>query len=61
MNPRKKTIKTLEANGFVFKRSGANHDIYFNPQTRVMIPVKRHDFDENDMRYIFKEAKIKQR
>lgn len=61
MNPRKKTIKMLEANGFVFKRSGANHDIYFNPQTRVMIPVKRHDFDENDMRYIFKEAKIKQR
>lgn len=61
MNPRKKTIKTLEANGFIFKRSGANHDIYFNPQTRVMIPVKRHDFDENDMRYIFKEAKIKQR
>lgn len=61
MNPRKKTIKTLEANGFVFKRSGANHDIYFNLQTRVMIPVKRHDFDENDMRYIFKEAKIKQR
>lgn len=61
MNPRKKTIKTLEANGFIFKRSGANHDIYFNPQTRVMIPVKRHDFDENDMRYIFKEAQIKQR
>lgn len=61
MNPRKKTIKTLEANGFIFKRFGANHDIYFNPQTRVMIPVKRHDFDENDMRYIFKEAKIKQR
>lgn len=60
MNPRKKTIKTLEANGFVFKRSGANHDIYSNVKTGVMIPIKRHDFDEDDMRYIFKEAKIKQ-
>ena len=27
--------------------------------TRMTIPVKRHDFNENDMRYILKEAKIR--
>lgn len=59
MNPRKITVKELEKNGFVFKRHGANHDLYFNSETRQTIPVKRHDFDENDMRYIFKEANIK--
>lgn len=30
MNPRKITIKELEKNGFVLKRHGANHDVYFN-------------------------------
>ncbi|MBP5212777.1 MAG: type II toxin-antitoxin system HicA family toxin [Pyramidobacter sp.] len=60
MNPRKTTLKKLKDAGFVLKRNGANHDIYFNPETRVMIPVKRHDFDENDMRYILKEARIKE-
>ena len=59
MNPRTITIKELEKNGFVFKRHGANHDVYFNTETHQTIPVKRHDFDENDMRYIFKEANIK--
>ncbi len=59
MNPRKITIKELEKNGFVLKRHGANHDVYFNHITHQTIPVKRHDFDENDMRYIFKEANIK--
>lgn len=27
-------------------------------QTHSTIPVKRHDFNENDMKYIFKEANI---
>lgn len=61
MNPRKITVKLLEENGFQFKRNGANHDIYFNPKSKLTIPVKRHDFDEDDMRYILKEAKIKKR
>ena len=56
-NPRAKTIKELESLGYVFRRHGANHDIYRNPETRVSISVKRHDFDENDARYILKEAK----
>lgn len=61
MNPRKETIAILEANGFSFARHGSNHDIYFNSATRTTIPVKRHDFDEKDMRYILKEAKIDRR
>lgn len=56
MNPRAKAIKELEALGFVFQRHGTNHDIYRNPETRQSIPVKRHDFNENDARYILKEA-----
>lgn len=59
MNPRKITVKELETNGFILKRHGANHDVYYNPETKKTIPLKRHDFDENDMRYIFKEAGIK--
>lgn len=59
MHPRKTTIKTLENNGFCLKRHGANHDLYYNPETKKTIPVKRHDFNENDMKYIFKEAGIK--
>lgn len=58
MNPRKETIVELENGGFVLARHGANHDIYFNPTTSVTIPVKRHDFDEDDKRYILKEAKL---
>lgn len=56
MNVRTLTIKELEELGFTFARHGANHDIYFNPETGVTIPVKRHDFDEDDRRYILKEA-----
>lgn len=58
MNPRKETIAILIDNGYIFARHGSNHDIYFNPETKTTIPVKRHDFDEDDMRYILKEAKI---
>ena len=48
MHPRKKTIKELEKNGFIFKRHGASHDLYFQPNTKQTIPVKRHDFNEDD-------------
>lgn len=56
MTPRLKTIKLLEQAGFCLKRHGANHDIYFHPLTKTTIPVKRHDFNKNDMNYILKEA-----
>ena len=58
MNPRKETIALLGEHGFILARHGSNHDIFFNPTTKVTIPVKRPDFDEGDMRYILKEAKI---
>jgi predicted RNA binding protein YcfA (HicA-like mRNA interferase family) len=61
MNPRQITTSELEASGYFLKRRGANHDIYFNPETKSTIPVKRHDFNENDMRYIFREAHIDRR
>ena len=57
MNPRAKTFKVLDSLGYVLRRHGAIHDIYRIPETRVSISVKRHDFDENDARYILKEAK----
>ena len=56
MNPRRETIRQLERNGYKLKRNGANHDIYYNPQTKVTIAIKRHDFDKDDARYILKEA-----
>lgn len=56
--PTKEKNKELEKNGFIFKRHGASHDLYFKPNTKQTIPVKRHDFNENDMRYILKEANI---
>lgn len=57
MNARKKAVKELEENGYFFKRAGANHDIFFNAELRRSIPLKRHDFDESDFRYIQKEIK----
>jgi len=55
MNPRKKAINDLAAAGYLLKRNGANHDIYFNAELGCIIPLKRHDFNENDLRYIQKE------
>lgn len=60
MSPRSKTVKQLLAAGYELKRHGANHDIYYNPTTHSTIPVKRHNFNENDMKYILKEAHISQ-
>lgn len=57
MIPRKKAIKALKDGGYIFKRSGGNHDIYYNSKTGCIIPLKRHDFDEDDLRYILKEIK----
>lgn len=58
MNARAQTVKDLEQSGYYLKRHGANHDIYFNPDTKSTIPLKRHDFNENDRKYILKEANI---
>ena len=61
MKPRNKAIQELNNQGYVFKRSGGNHDIYYNPELGRIIPLKRHDFDEDDLRYIQKEIRHNQR
>ena len=35
MHPRKKTIKELEKNGFIFKRHGASHDLYIFKEANI--------------------------
>ncbi len=57
MKPRIKAIEALESSGYSFRRHGANHDIYYNPKDGCIIPLKRHDFDESDLRYIQNEIK----
>ena len=57
MKPRAKAIEALIQGGYSLKRHGANHDIYYNPNIGCIIPLKRHDFDESDLRYIQKEIK----
>ncbi|MCX4326105.1 MAG: hypothetical protein OSJ45_02285 [Lachnospiraceae bacterium] len=61
MNPRNIAIKDLNNSGYQFKRSGGNHDIYYNPDTKYSIPLKRGHFDEDDLRYIRKEIKLGRR
>ncbi len=60
MHPRKQAVNELENMGYILKRHGGNHDIYFNPLTKSMIPLKRHDFNDNDLRYILREIKASQ-
>ncbi len=60
MKPRDQALKELYAAGYTLKRHGANHDIYSNPKYKSTIPIKRHDFNENDLKYIRKEIKQKQ-
>ena len=55
MTPRNKAIKDLNSNGYTLRRNGGKHDIYYNPDTKYSIPLKRGDFDEDDLRYIHKE------
>lgn len=57
MSPRKMALKDLMDAGYTLKRAGANHDIYYNAETGSMIPLKRHDFNDNDRKYIQKEIK----
>lgn len=61
MTPRQETLDDLKGAGFILKREGKKHSIFWNPNTGQTIPVKRHDFDENDRRYILKEAGIKKK
>ncbi len=55
MKERLKAIKALTEAGFTLKRYGKKHDIFWNPATKILIPLKRHDFDQKDLEYIIKE------
>lgn len=55
MDAHKRAVKLLIQYGYLFKRHGANHDIYFTTELKRSIPLKRHDFDEDDLKYIEKE------
>ncbi len=57
MKPRDIARKELLSSGYYLKRNGANHDIYYNPELKSTIPLKRQDFNENDLKYIRKEMK----
>ncbi len=57
MKPRDQAVAELNAENYCFRRHGANHDIYYNEELGRMISLKRHDFDEDDLRYIRKEIR----
>ncbi len=57
MKPRERAIKELNDNNYYFDRHGKSHDLYYNSDNRKKITLKRHDFDEGDLRYIRKEIK----
>lgn len=61
MKPHEKAIEELENARYRFARHGSNHDIYFNAELGSMISLKRHDFDEDDLRYIKKEIRQNER
>lgn len=61
MQARDKAIAVLNEGGYFFDRHGARHDIYCNEALGCSITLKRHDFDEDDLRYIVKEIKQNER
>ncbi len=56
MTPHDKAVKALRESGYYSKRA-KKHEIFYNPQLNRAIPLKTHDFDENDLRYILKEIR----
>ena len=60
MTPRAQTIRDLKAAGYTELIHGSKHDRYKNPLTGKCITVKRHDFNDNDRKYILKEIGQKQ-
>lgn len=60
MNPRGECLKKLKEMGFVLRTGQANgrkHDKYYSAELNYTVTVKRHDFDEDDTRYILNEIK----
>ena len=57
MNQHDLAEQDLKNAGYTLQRRGKKHDIWHNPVTNSSIPLKRHDFDNDDRRYINKEIK----
>lgn len=55
MTPHDKAVRELNDAGYFFDRHGKKHDLYWNERLNRKIPLKRHDFSENDLKYIEKE------
>ncbi|QUY17568.1 hypothetical protein GWP40_03685 [Treponema vincentii] len=51
MNAYKQAIRELKNVHYFLKRHSSNHDIYFNAEKSRSIPLQRHYFDEDDLRY----------
>lgn len=54
MSPLKIAKQKLKDAGYVLARHGAKHDIYKDGKGH-RIPLKRHDFNDNDLKYIVTE------
>jgi len=55
---RKDLIKLLEQNGWKFKRSGGNHDLYTNGKETETIP-RHNEINENLAKIIIKRRGLK--
>lgn len=56
MNAYKQAIRELKNAHYFSKRHSSNHDIYFYAEKGCSIPLKKHYFDEDDLRYIKKKS-----
>ena len=54
MTPHDKAVKALKDGGYQLKRQ-RKHELWYNPELNRAIPLKTHDFDDDDLRYILKE------
>ena len=58
MSPHKQAERELKAAGFFKCRKGNNHDIWKDPETGQLIPLRRgSDFNDNDLKIILREIK----
>ena len=56
MDAYKQTMRELKNAHYFSKRHSSNHDIYFYAEKSRSIPLQRHYFDEDDLRYIKKKS-----
>ena len=59
MNEKGEAIEALKENGYVkAKRSGGNHDLYWNDELKSLIPISRGtNFDKTDKERILQEIR----